>query len=54
MTVGLCRGDRNQNTRLARLRRLLRAEHAIVGIDLADRKQPVVIDHDSVFWRGGR
>jgi transposase len=45
---GLSRGDRNRNARLARLRRVLPAEHAIVGIDLADDRQAAVVtDHDS-------
>src|SRR5918992_2281845 len=45
---GVSRGDRNRNARLARLRELVRLENAIVGIDLADRKQMVVVtDHDS-------
>jgi transposase len=45
---GLSRGDRNRNARLARLRELLPADHAIVGIDLADDKQAAVVaDHDS-------
>ncbi|MFX0575795.1 IS110 family transposase [Nocardia nepalensis] len=45
---GLSRGDRNRNARLARLRALVPADNAIVGIDLADRKQMVVVtDHDS-------
>ena len=45
---GVSRGDRNRNTRLARLRVLVPPENAIVGIDLADRKQMVVVcDHDS-------
>jgi transposase len=45
---GLSRGDRNRNARLARLRELLPAGHAIVGIDLADDKQAAVVaDHDS-------
>ena len=45
---GLSRGDRNRNARLARLRRLLSAGHAIVGIDLADDRQAAVVtDHDS-------
>ncbi len=45
---GVSRGDRNRNARLARLRGLVRPEYAIVGIDLADRKQMVVVtDHDS-------
>jgi transposase len=45
---GVSRGDRNRNARLARLRELVPMTHAIVGIDLADRKQMVVVtDHDS-------
>ena len=45
---GLSRGDRNRNARLARLRPLLPPDLAIVGIDLADSKQAVVVtDHDS-------
>ncbi|MEU7139782.1 IS110 family transposase [Nocardia sp. NPDC046473] len=45
---GVSRGDRNRNARLARLRALVPIENAIVGIDLADRKQMVVVcDHDS-------
>jgi transposase len=45
---GVSRGDRNRNSRLARLRELVRPENAIVGIDLADKKQMVVVcDHDS-------
>ena len=45
---GVSRGDRNRNARLARLRELVRVENAIVGIDLADRKQMVVVtDHGS-------
>jgi transposase len=45
---GVSRGDRNRNARLARLRELVPLEHAIVAIDLADRKQMVVVtDHDS-------
>jgi transposase len=45
---GLSRGDRNRDARLARLRQLLPAENAIVGIDLADDKQAAVVaDHDS-------
>ena len=46
--TGLSRGDRNRNGRLGRLRALLPAQHAIVGIDLADVKQAAVVtDHDS-------
>jgi transposase len=45
---GVCRGDRNRNARLARVRELVSLENAIVGIDLADKKQMVVVtDHDS-------
>ena len=45
---GVSRGDRNRNARLARLRGLVPAGNAIVGIDLADAKQMVVVcDHDS-------
>ena len=45
---GVSRGDRNRNARLARLRVLVPVTNAIVGIDLADRKQMVVVtDHDS-------
>jgi transposase len=45
---GVSRGDRSRNARLARLRELVPIENAIVGIDLADRKQMVVVcDHDS-------
>jgi transposase len=49
--TGLSRGDRNRNARLARLRWLLPPQNAIVGIDLADRRQAAVVvvvtDHDS-------
>jgi transposase len=42
------RGDRNRNARLARLRELVPVVNAIVGIDLTDDKQMVVVtDHDS-------
>ena len=45
---GVSRGDRNRNARLARLRELVPLTNAIVGIDLADKKQMVVVrDHDS-------
>jgi transposase len=45
---GVSRGDRNRNVRLARLRELVPLDNAIVGIDLADKKQMVVVtDHDS-------
>jgi transposase len=45
---GVSRGDRNRNARLARLRALVPVTNAIVGVDLADRKQMVVVtDHDS-------
>jgi hypothetical protein len=45
---GVSRGDRSRNPRLARLRGLVPLCNAIVGIDLADDKQMVVVcDHDS-------
>ncbi|MFK5636079.1 MULTISPECIES: transposase [unclassified Ornithinimicrobium] len=45
---GVWRGDRNRNARLARLGRAVPIGNAIVGIDLAERKQMVVVcDHDS-------
>src|SRR2546423_11772889 len=45
---GVSRGDRNRNVRLAGLRVLVPATNGIVGIDLADNKQMVVVtDHDS-------
>src|SRR6266851_3776500 len=45
---GVSRGDRNRNARLVRLRELVPTTNAIVGIDLADKKQMVVVtDHDS-------
>jgi transposase len=45
---GVSRGDRNRNARLARLRELVPTVNAVVGIDLADAKQMVVVcDHDS-------
>jgi transposase len=45
---GMSRGDRNRNARLGRLRELVPVANAIVGTDLADGKQMVVVcDHDS-------
>jgi len=45
---GVSRGDRNRNAKLSRLRELVPVTNAIVGIDLADNKQMVVVcDHDS-------
>jgi transposase len=45
---GLSRGDKRRNARLTRLRELVPVDNAIVGIDLADEKQAVVLtDHDS-------
>jgi hypothetical protein len=45
---GVARGDRNRNARLSKLRAVLPVTNAIVGIDLAERKQMVVVtDHDS-------
>lgn len=44
----LSRGDKRRNAKLAELRRLVPFEHAIVSIDLAARKQAVVVcNHDS-------
>jgi transposase len=46
--TGVSRGDRNRNARLARLRALVPLTNAVIGIDLADAKQMVVVtDHDS-------
>lgn len=39
---GVSRGDRNRNARLSKLRAAVPLTNAIVGIDLADRKQMVV------------
>ncbi len=45
---GVSRGDRNRNARLTKLRAAVPVTNAIVGIDLADKKQMVVVtDHDS-------
>src|SRR4249920_3565806 len=45
---GVSRGDRNRNARLSKLREAVPVSNAIVGIDLADRKQGLVVtDHDS-------
>jgi hypothetical protein len=45
---GVWRGDRNRNARLAGLRELVPLGNAVVGIDMADKKQMVVVcDHDS-------
>jgi hypothetical protein len=45
---GVFRGDRNRNGRLERLRALVPLDNAIVGIDLANAKQMIVVtDHDS-------
>jgi transposase len=45
---GVSRGDRNRNARLTRFRELVPLSNAIVAVDLADRKQMVVVcDHDS-------
>jgi transposase len=44
----LSRGDKRRNARLARLRELVPVDNAILGIDLADEKQAIVLtDHDS-------
>jgi transposase len=45
---GLSRGDKRRNARLARLRESVPVQNAILGIDLAEVKQAVVVtDHDS-------
>jgi len=45
---GVSRGDRNRNARLTKLRAAVPVTNAIVGIDLAERKQMMVVtDHDS-------
>lgn len=45
---GLSRGDKRRNAKLARLRGLVSADNAILGIDLADEKQVLALtDHDS-------
>ena len=45
---GVSRGDRNRNARLGRLRVAVPVSNAIVGIDLAEDKQMLVVcDHDS-------
>jgi hypothetical protein len=49
----MSRGDRNRNGRLERLRVLVPVTNAIVGIDLADVKQMIVVtDHDSKVLAG--
>lgn len=45
---GLTRGDRRRNERRSRLRALVPAANAVVGIDLGEDKQMLVVcDHDS-------
>ena len=45
---GLSRGDKRRNERLTLLRELVPPQNAILGIDLADQKQALVLtDHDS-------
>lgn len=45
---GLSRGDKRRNAKLAELRGLVRVDNAILTLDLADKKQVVVVcDHDS-------
>ena len=45
---GLSRGDKRRNARLVELRGLVSFDNALVSIDLADKKQAVVVcDHDS-------
>ncbi len=44
----LSRGDNRRNARLARLREVVRYEHAVLAVDLADDKQVFALtDHDS-------
>jgi transposase len=44
----LSRGDKRRNAKLAELRQLVPLENAILTLDLADKKQAVVVcDHDS-------
>jgi transposase len=44
---GLTRGDRRRNNRIAGLRALVRADRAILAIDLGEDKQvAVLMDHD--------
>lgn len=46
---GLSRGDCRRNERLSGLREIVAKDLAVIGIDLADEKQAVVVcDHDSV------
>ena len=40
---GVSRGDRDRNARLVQLRALVPVSNAIIGIDLADNKQMVVV-----------
>jgi transposase len=45
----LTRGDRRRNEKLTRLRSIIRADLAVVGIDLASARQAAVVaDHDSI------
>jgi transposase len=44
----LSRGDKRRNARMTRVRELVPVSNAILGIDLADEKQALVVtDHDS-------
>lgn len=44
----LSRGVKRRNDRLSRLRQIVRRDHAVVAIDLASKKQVIVVaDHDS-------
>lgn len=46
---GLSRGDRRRNERLIGLREVVAKDLAVIGIDLADNRQAIVVtDHDSV------
>jgi transposase len=44
---GLTRGDRNRNRKIAALREVVRADRAVLAVDLGEDKQvAVVVDHD--------
>lgn len=46
--TGVTRGDKRRNDRLEELRRLVPADNALVGVDLAEDKQALAVtDHDS-------
>ena len=51
---GVSRGDRNRNARLSRLRELVPVTNAIVGIDLADKRQMFVVTYHGSKVRARR